>query len=383
MSDYNEEYVEQDFGEDIKAKEALIEEAKELGNIEDWNEANKKANNLRKKWRKIPYYESLQEEDLKEKFEAALDVVYAKKEEILKKSAEVKENLIAQAKEVSLSDEFNKATKKMNELMEEWKKSGRAGSAKDDELWAQFAAARKTFFDRKNQYYEELNKKFAEAKDVKSQLVEEAKKLQDSEQWQKTSQKLKDMMDQWKAAGHAGKEYENSLWEDFNAARQVFYDRRASYYEELHKQQDINYEQKMALVNQAKGIVNSGEFTRENTETMKQLSSEWKKVGSCGKEKENTVWKEFRAVNDEYFDGLTKFNEQKHEDWKKRMNDSKANKQNQIDNQKRQIARLQDDLNGLISEEQATGIKYQIADKEEFIQQLEAEIADIDKKINE
>lgn len=383
MSDYNEEYVEQDFGEDIKAKEALIEEAKELGDIEDWNEANKKANSLRKRWRKIPYYESLQEEDLKEKFEAALDVVYAKKEEIFKKSAEAKENLIKQAKEVSVSDEFNKATKKMNELMDEWKKSGRAGNEKDDELWAQFSAARKTFFDRKNQYYDELNKKFAESKEVKTKLVEEAKKLQDSEQWQKTSQKLKDMMDQWKAAGHAGKEFENSLWEDFNAARQVFYDRRAAYYEELHKQQDINFEQKMALVNQAKGIVNSKEFTRENTETMKELSTEWKKVGSCGKEKENTVWKEFRAVNDEYFDGLTKFNEQKHEDWKKRMNDSKANKQSQIDNQKRQIARLQDDLNGLISEDQAAGIKDQIADREDFIKQLESEIADIDAKINE
>ena len=380
MSDYNEEYVEQDFGEDIKAKETLIEEAKELENIEDWNEANRKANSLRKRWKRIPYYESLQEEDLKDQFEKALDVVYAKKDELVQKTVEVKEDLIKQAEELSVSKEFNKATKKMNDLMEQWKKSGRAGD-KDDELWARFSGARKTFFDARSAYYEELNKKFEEAKEVKTKLVEEAKSLQDSEQWQKTSQKLKDMMDQWKAAGHAGKEYENALWEDFNAARQVFYERRSAYYDELHKQQDINYEQKMALVNQAKGIVASGEFTRENTETMKNLSAEWKKTGSCGKDKENAVWKEFRSVNDEYFDGLTKFNDQKHADWKKRMGDSKAGKQNQIENQKRQISRLQEDLNGLISEEQAKGIQEQIAQKEDFIKQLESEINDIDAKI--
>ncbi len=304
--DYNDEmFEEQDLGADINEKEKLIEEAESLKDETNWNEANRKANQLKKRWRKIPFYESLQEEDLKERFEKALDVVYEMRNEVFKKSQEIKTNLIQQAKDLSLSEEWNKTTQKLNELMDEWKKAGNAGD-KDDELWKQF-----------------------------------------------------------------------------NEARQVFYDRRSVFYEELHKKQEISYEQKMALVNQAKQIVATNEFTKENTETMKELSAEWKKIGSCGKEKENTIWKEFRSINDEYFDGLTKFNEQKHQDWKKRMIDTRDYKKSQIENQKRQIARLQQDTLGLISEEQTRAIEQQIADKEEFIQKLEAEVADIDKKIGE
>ncbi|MDD7280661.1 DUF349 domain-containing protein [Floccifex sp.] len=381
--DYNDEmFEEQDLGADINAKEALIQEAESLKDEENWNEANRKANQLKKRWRKIPFYESLQEEDLRERFEKALDVVYEKRNELYKKAQEVKSDLVKQAKELSVSTEWNKTTQKLNDLMDQWKQAGSAGD-KDDELWEEFNDARQTFYNRKRENWEELNKKFESARQVKENLVEQAKSLQDSEQWKKTSQKLNDLMDQWKQAGNAGKEYEQALWNDFNAARQVFYDRRNAFYEDLHKKQDINYEQKMALVNQAKQIVNTNEFTKENTETMKELSNEWKKIGSCGKEKENTIWKEFRGVNDQYFDGLTKFNEQKHLDWVKRMTETRDYKKSQIENQKRQIARLQEDTMGLVSEEQIRSIEAQIADKEDFIKKLEDEVADIDKKIAE
>ena len=65
------------------------------------------------------------------------------------------------------------------------------------------------------------------------------------------------------------------------------------------------------------------------------------------------------------------------------MIDTRDYKKSQMENQKRQIARLQQDTLGLISEEQTRAIEQQIADKEEFIQKLEAEVADIDKKIGE
>ena len=229
--DYNDEmFEEQDLGADINEKEKLIEEAESLKDETNWNEANRKANQLKKRWRKIPFYESLQEEDLKERFEKALDVIYEMRNEVFKKSQEIKTNLIQQAKDLSLSEEWNKTTQKLNELMDEWKKAGNAGD-KDDELWKQFNEARQVFYDRKRKNWEEMNKKFEQARQIKETLIDQAKELQNSEQWKKTSQKLNDLMDQWKAAGNAGKEYENALWNDFNAARQVFYDRRSVFYE--------------------------------------------------------------------------------------------------------------------------------------------------------
>ena len=154
----------------------LIEEAESLKDETNWNEANRKANQLKKRWRKIPFYESLQEEDLKERFEKALDVVYEMRNEVFKKSQEIKTNLIQQAKDLSLSEEWNKTTQKLNDLMDEWKKAGNAGD-KDDELWKQFNEARQVFYDRKRKNWEEMNKKFPFIRSVLEVTVTEAKQL--------------------------------------------------------------------------------------------------------------------------------------------------------------------------------------------------------------
>ena len=63
----------------------------------------------------------------------------------------------------------------------------------------------------------------------------------------------------WKAAGSAGREHEDRLWNAFNESRQKFYDRRGEYYDQLHEQQDGKYEEKRRLVEQANEIAQRGE----------------------------------------------------------------------------------------------------------------------------
>ena len=65
------------------------------------------------------------------------------------------------------------------------------------------------------------------------------------------------------------------------------------------------------------------------------------------------------------------------------MKDAKVRKQEQINNQKRQIERLTDDMNGLVSESNREEIAREIEEKQDFIAQLEAEIKDIDEKLAE
>ena len=52
--DYNDEmFEEQDLGADINEKEKLIEEAESLKDETNWNEANRKANQLKKRVRRM------------------------------------------------------------------------------------------------------------------------------------------------------------------------------------------------------------------------------------------------------------------------------------------------------------------------------------------
>ncbi|MGX8680272.1 MAG: hypothetical protein ACSW8B_02675 [bacterium] len=40
---------------------------------------------------------------------------------------------------------------------------------------------------------------------------------------------------------------------------------------------------------------------------MKDLQTEWKAIGSCSRDQENTLWTQFRAAMDQYFDGLRSY----------------------------------------------------------------------------
>ena len=150
-----------------------------------------------------------------------------------------------------------------------------------------------------------------------------------------------------------------------------------------YTEQDQKYEQKKELIAKAKVIVDRNEYTRENTKEMKDLNVEWKTIGSCGKDKEDQVWKEFREIMDAYFNGLKQWNEQKHQQWRQRMMDARSRKQELVQNQKRQIKRMQDEMVGLLGQRAIDEMEERIEEKKEFIQQLEEELADIEKRLNE
>lgn len=384
MYQENDDMLEvNDFDEDIRRREELIEEVKNIPADADWNEVMHQVNDLRRRWRRIQYWDSAYEETLAEEFDSYIDAFYAKRREFYQSAQKLKEELIEQARKVALSEEWNQATEEMNALMQQWKAAGSAGKETDDALWEQFNAARQQFFDRKHEHWEQLQGKFENARQVKENLIEQAAALEDSQEWQKTSEKFRKLMDEWKAVGSAGREHEDALWEKFNNSRQKFYERRNAHYDELHQVQGERYDAKKKLVAQAKEIADAKSYTRENTKVMKDLGVEWKKVGSCGKEHEDQIWKEFRSIMDEYFDGLKQWNEQRHSQWRQRMQDARARKLELIQNQKRQIQRMKEEMVGLLGQRAIDDMQDRIDEKEDFIEQLEAEVADIDRSLNE
>ena len=126
----------------------------------------------------------------------------------------------------------------------------------------------------------------------------------------------------------------------------------------------------------------NNEFSKEITEAVKALRDEWKKVGSAGKEKEESLWKEFNETVNQYFEGLKKVNDEKHEQWVARMEDNIEYKKSQIEKLTKDIARQEKTMAEALGESAIAEAKEIIAEKNEFIAKLEADIADITKKIS-
>ena len=71
----------------------------------------------------------------------------------------------------------------------------------------------------------------------------------------------------------------------------------------------------------------------------------------------------------------------RHQQWIGRMNDAKNRKMELVANQKRQLARLEKDKVGALGQAELDEIDARIKDKEEFIKELEDQIADIEKSL--
>ena len=68
--------------EDIILRKQLIEEVKNIPSDADWNTISSTIQNLKRRWRRINYWESAYEDTLEAEFEAAIDVFYGKRKEI-------------------------------------------------------------------------------------------------------------------------------------------------------------------------------------------------------------------------------------------------------------------------------------------------------------
>lgn len=377
------EYEVHDFDDDIHRRQELIEEIKKIQVEEDANKAILEATALKRKWKRIPYWESVFEDSLADEFDGYLDAIFGVREEAYQANKKLKEEVIVKAHALIKNDDWNKATTEMNTLMKDWKAVGTTGRDSDETLWEAFRKVRQEFFDGKRRYWEDAQKKFKIAYEVKQDLIEQAAKYIDSKDWNKTSNIYKSLMDQWIAVGSAGKAHENELWSAFQEHRQKFYEQRNEHYKSLHEEQALRLEKKKELIERAQSIVDAAQYVREDTQQMKALGEEWKHIGPCGKDKENHIWEKFCKVMDTYFQNLKEATEKRQREWKQRMMELRSKKQELIAKQKRQIRYMQDEMVGLLGQRAIDDMQEQINEKHTFMKELEDQIEELDKKISD
>lgn len=293
-----------DLDQNLKRKEELVEKAKQLAESDNLNDAQRKLASLRKEWKRFEDYESNFEEQLREKFEEYATAVKTKRDMLAATAVENKQAIIDKAKEAASLTNFKEATKQMDELMEEWKKSVSAGKEKDDELWNQFKEVRNEFFSRRKEYYADLTVKHAASKQAKTDIVAKAQELSTSTEWKKTSDELNELLEQWKAAGSAGKKVDEELWKQFSSARKTFNSAKNAHFAQMKEEFAKRAVQKQDLIAQAKLCVAQVDFSNEMVEKVKSLRTQWKEIGTCGRNKEDALWNEFNETVNTFFKNM-------------------------------------------------------------------------------
>ncbi|WP_218957614.1 DUF349 domain-containing protein [Actinomyces faecalis] len=112
-----------------------------------------------------------------------------------------KEALIKRAEELQHSTDWAGTSAKYRDLMEEWKKAGRASRKEDDALWARFRAAQQVFFDARHAKDAAVDAELAENLKVKEALVAKAETLLPVKDVKAAKKALRPIQDAWEEAG--------------------------------------------------------------------------------------------------------------------------------------------------------------------------------------
>lgn len=220
----------------LELKTALCEKAEAMtaaetlpANAAGWDEQTKLMLELQAEWKTIGFTAQKMNAKIFERFRAACDAFFTKKNEFyaqLKEAyaqnIEKKKALVEQAKQLSDSTEWRSTADKLVALQKEWKAVGATPHKVGEELWAEFIGACNKFFDarnaatagQRNEQQENLQKKYDVVARIKALIEEPVENMRDV---------LRSLSEEFSKIGHVPFKDKDALYTEYKQTLDAAY----------------------------------------------------------------------------------------------------------------------------------------------------------------
>jgi hypothetical protein len=140
----------------------------------------------------------------------------------------------------------------------------------------------------------------AESRTAKERIVGEAEKLAESNDWRNGANRLRELLDEWKALPRLDRSSDDTLWRRFSTARTTYTRRRKAHFAEQHEHRDAAKAVKERLATEAEALASSTEWG-PTAGRYRDLMREWKAAGPAPRDVDDKLWKRFRGAQDQFF----------------------------------------------------------------------------------
>lgn len=172
---------------------------------------------------------------------------------------------------------------------------------KQDEWDIAFDATVKLIKDKKYQHFKGIEDQKNDNFRKKTELLEKLRALVDSEDTEKGFHEFKELQKQWKHIGAVPVAHAKTLWANYNALIDLFYDHRSIYFELKELDRKKNLEAKQDLCARAEALAKS-ENLKEAVRELNELHNEFKHLGPVPLEEKENVWQRFKAASDAIYE---------------------------------------------------------------------------------
>lgn len=222
-----------------------------------------------------------------------------------------------------------------------------------NDLWSRFRTARSSIEAHRKAFFSDLDSAHKEARSRKQALVERAEAL--APQGSAGIPAYRSLLDQWKAAGRAGKKIDDSLWARFKAAGDVLYAAKAERDAVENVEYEANLAAKLALLDEAEPLTSATDRAQARA-TLTNIQRRWDAIGRVPRDKVRTVEDRLRRIEQ-----AVKKLEDEH--WQRTDPEKQARSQGLASQLEDAIAKLEAELD----EARKSGDKKRIAEAEEAI----------------
>lgn len=280
-----------EFEANAQAKRDMISRANELAQADDPRDSLQAMRDLMSDWKSKSKHcgRDLDEalwssfKEIQESFREKLNN-YTKSNEEIQKITKRKNEIIAQVILVQHSTAWTECAVRMHELLDQWKTIPKTNHVNDAQLWDRFTEERQVFFSRREA-------EMARRKTAKLELIKKAQHIQYSLDFSFTTQKMRELMEEWKLIGGVIGE-DDELWDKFNIARGVFFDR-------LKEAQAVSKQKKQAIIEEVR-LINKSKVSKSDFYLIfHELMNRWKNSGCAGRADDAQLWSDFLRVKTE------------------------------------------------------------------------------------
>jgi hypothetical protein len=231
--------------------------------------------------------------------------------------------LVERAEAIAARDlskvQWKQVTTEINELFEAWQAQQQNGprlsKGISQQLWKRFRDARATVDKHRRAFYSELDETHKAARDAKSRLVERAEAL--APRGIDGIPSYRSLLDEWKAAGRAGRKADDALWARFKAAGDALYAARAEQAAAEEADSAPKIEARQALLEEAKAVADESNIKRARA-LLTRIQQQWDEVGRIfPREKERALDDKLRVIEQA-------LKAREDVDWKKNNPETKA-----------------------------------------------------------
>lgn len=312
-------------------KSELLEKLRELVDGEESTTSMKVIKDLQEEWKAIGSVPPQHNKNLWANYNALLDrfydnrsIYYELKELDRKKNLEKKNELVKRAEALEKVENLKDAIKELNDLHEEFKHIGPVPKDDQEELWQRFKAASDRVYDRRREYLtvlkEDLNKNMMAKKELGDQI--QAFVSFDSDrinEWNKKTKEILEFQKKWETIGGLPRDKAKEVNKHFWTAFKTFFNHKSQFFKKLEGQREENLKKKQELVSRAESLQQSTDWDK-TAEDLKKLQKEWREVGPVPEKFRDSVFAEFKAACDAFFQARRGANNEKESEFQDNLN---------------------------------------------------------------